>query len=207
MHAFLHVFSPTSPFRRRENPVSSFQAARAPGRLPQTGRSARTTSFPRRVSTPGFAVEQTIKPRMIPKSGVPVSGTEVSGTDVSGTDRARNEREAERRKTHPSNGRELSDRGCAPLRGALAFRRSTAACVAATKRRASYPGRASRTWHDRQTACAGEPHCLMRLSKAPCAPVVMPEGSIPGPPGNGVTSPARRNRIRPAIGCVSRSRP
>ena len=35
-----------------------------------------------------------------------------------------------------------------------------------------------------------------RLSEAPRAPVVMPEGSIPKPPGSGVTSPARRNRTR-----------
>jgi len=40
-----------------------------------------------------------------------------------------------------------------------------------------------------------------RLSKAPCAPVVMPAGSMPGPPGNGVTSPVRRNRPAPPIGC------
>ena len=33
-----------------------------------------------------------------------------------------------------------------------------------------------------------------RLSEAPRAPVVMPAGTMPGPPGSGVTSPARRNR-------------
>ena len=35
-----------------------------------------------------------------------------------------------------------------------------------------------------------------RLSEAPRTPVVMPEGSIPKPPGSGVTSPAGRNRTR-----------
>jgi hypothetical protein len=35
-----------------------------------------------------------------------------------------------------------------------------------------------------------------RLSGAPRAPVVMPAGTMPGPPGSGVTSPARRNRTR-----------
>jgi hypothetical protein len=40
-------------------------------------------------------------------------------------------------------------------------------------------------------------------SGAPRTPVVMPEGTIPGPPGSGVTSPARRNRTRP----VSRPSP
>jgi len=35
-----------------------------------------------------------------------------------------------------------------------------------------------------------------RLSEAPRTPVVVPEGTMPGPPGSGVTSPARRNRTR-----------
>jgi hypothetical protein len=38
---------------------------------------------------------------------------------------------------------------------------------------------------------------VSRLSEAPRAPVVMPAGSMPGPPGSGVTSPARRYRTRP----------
>ena len=36
----------------------------------------------------------------------------------------------------------------------------------------------------------------LRLSEAPRTPVIMPEGTMPGPPGSGVTSPARRNRTR-----------
>jgi len=40
------------------------------------------------------------------------------------------------------------------------------------------------------------PHRQSRLSGAPRAPVVMPAGAIPGPPGSGVTSSARRNRTR-----------
>ena len=42
-----------------------------------------------------------------------------------------------------------------------------------------------------------DPHRHSRLSEAPRAPVVMPAGTMPGPPGSGVTSPARRNRARP----------
>ena len=38
-----------------------------------------------------------------------------------------------------------------------------------------------------------------RLSEAPRAPVLMPEGTIPGPPGSRVTSPARRNRTRSIV--------
>ena len=34
-----------------------------------------------------------------------------------------------------------------------------------------------------------------RLSEAPRTPVIMPAGTIPGPPGSGVTNPARGNRI------------
>jgi hypothetical protein len=35
-----------------------------------------------------------------------------------------------------------------------------------------------------------------RLSEAPRAPVIVPGGTMPRPPGSGVTSPARRNRTR-----------
>ncbi len=38
-----------------------------------------------------------------------------------------------------------------------------------------------------------------RLSGAPRAPVVVPEGSMPGPPEDGVTSPVRRNRTRSIV--------
>ncbi len=72
----------------------------------------------------------------------------------------------------------------------------------------------------RARGCRRYPHRQSRLSEAPRAPVIMPEGkavcicancvhllALPGPPGSGVTSPARRNRTRSAIRCVSRSRP
>jgi hypothetical protein len=48
----------------------------------------------------------------------------------------------------------------------------------------------------RSRGCWRNPHRRSRLSQAPGAPVVMPEESMPGPPGGGVTSPARRNRTR-----------
>jgi len=44
--------------------------------------------------------------------------------------------------------------------------------------------------------CGSYPHHRQRLSEAPRAPVVMPAGTMPGPPGSGVTSPARGNRTR-----------
>ncbi len=59
----------------------------------------------------------------------------------------------------------------------------------------------------RSRGCGRYPHHQSRLSKAPCAPVFMPAGTMPGPPGSRVTSPARRNHSRSAIRCVSRSRP
>jgi len=55
------------------------------------------------------------------------------------------------------------------------------------------PGRASCERED-----AGVTHTIERThSDAPRAPVIMPAGSMPRPPGSGVTKPARRNRTRP----------
>jgi hypothetical protein len=64
-------------------------------------------------------------------------------------------------------------------RSALAFRRSTAVLTAAPKRRNSVQA----ALHAMQ--CAGVTCALAsRLSEAPRAPVVMPAGSMPGPPGS-----------------------
>jgi hypothetical protein len=49
----------------------------------------------------------------------------------------------------------------------------------------------------RSSGCRRYPHHRPRLSDAPRAPVVVPEGTMPGPPGDEVTSSARRNRTRP----------
>jgi len=76
--------------------------------------------------------------------------------------------------------------------GALASRRSTAALAEATERF----GSAQAALHAHQRT-GRYPRHYARLSGAPRAPVVMPEGTMPGPPGSGVTSPARRNRTRP----------
>ena len=48
----------------------------------------------------------------------------------------------------------------------------------------------------RPRGCGRYPRRQSRLSQAPGAPVVLPAGTIPEPPGSGVTSPARRNRTR-----------
>jgi hypothetical protein len=54
------------------------------------------------------------------------------------------------------------------------------------------PGRASR-----ETPSEGVTSAANRAySEAPRAPVLMPAGTMPGPPGSGVTSPARRHRAR-----------
>jgi hypothetical protein len=54
------------------------------------------------------------------------------------------------------------------------------------------PGRASRNREG-----AGVTHTIERAySDAPRAPVIVPAGSMPKPPGSGVTNPARRNRAR-----------
>jgi len=69
-------------------------------------------------------------------------------------------------------------------RNALAFRRSTAVLTAAPKRRNSVQA----ALHAMQRAgvtCA----LASRLSEAPRAPVVMPAGSMPGPPESGSDEP------------------
>ena len=76
------------------------------------------------------------------------------------------------------------------LRGPLAFRRSAAALAPASERQDS----AQAALHAKHDAKALPPLRKSRLSEAPRAPVVMPAGTMPGPPGSGVTSPARRNR-------------
>jgi hypothetical protein len=68
-------------------------------------------------------------------------------------------------------------------RNALAFRRSTAALASAMCR-----GSIQAALHAMQ--CAGVTRSLApRLSEAPRAPVVMPAGSMPGPPESGSDEP------------------
>jgi hypothetical protein len=113
---------------------------------------------------------------------------------------ATKKREAERRKTQsihcPRSTEErchssVPGRGSGRDRSPLAFRRSTAALVIATER--SDSAQAALHAIERMHRY---PHRQSRLSQTPGAPVVMPEGSMPGPPGSGVTSPARGNRTR-----------
>ena len=66
------------------------------------------------------------------------------------------------------------------------------------------PGRASREIKETRRRY---PRRHSRLSGAPRTPIVMPEGTMPGPPGSGVTNPARGNRTRSVSRCVSRPRP
>src|SRR5580692_5992938 len=65
------------------------------------------------------------------------------------------------------------------------------------------PGRASGERDD-----AGVTRTTERsYSDAPRTPVIVPAGPMPGPPGSGVTKPARRNRTRSVSRYVSRPRP
>ena len=69
------------------------------------------------------------------------------------------------------------------LRDALAFRRSTAALASAMCRSSIQAAL-------RAMQCAGVTFALAsRLSEAPRAPVIMPAGSMPGPPGSGSDEP------------------
>ena len=76
--------------------------------------------------------------------------------------------------------------------GALAFRRSTAALARASERSSS----AQAVLHAIDKQRERYPRRRSRLSGPPRAPVVLPAGSMPKPPGSGVTSPARGNRTR-----------
>jgi hypothetical protein len=109
----------------------------------------------------------------------------------------KSKREAERRKAHQPCPRRTP--GCChpnmlrarmrALRSPLAFRRSTAALVAGRTLTTRPRPRFTRT-----RGRGRYPRLQSRLSGAPRSPVVMPAGTMPGPPGSGVTSPARGNR-------------
>jgi hypothetical protein len=145
-------------------------------------------------------------PRMIPKSGVRFSDQDHAPLKKGG--------EAPKDACHPVSAPFLPEgRGCGSdpsqtslrsLRnlsawGPLAFRRSAAA-LARTQPRPRFTRNTMRRRYLRLESC---------LSEAPRTPVVMPEGiavcigancvnlfALPGPPGSGVTSPARTNRTR-----------
>ena len=110
-------------------------------------------------------------------------------------------RSAERRTIHWPRSRKRVCALCAThlparqraLRSPLAFRRFAAALVAASERRNS----AQAVLHATDKQRERYPRRQSRLSQAPGAPVVLPAGTMPKPPGSGVTSPARRNRTRP----------
>ena len=83
------------------------------------------------------------------------------------------------------------------LRGALASRRSAAALATPVATSiGSAPGRVS--W---DPALAGVTRLLpVPVQRAPRRPVVLPDQRCPGPPGCGVTNPARGRRTRSSIG-------
>jgi hypothetical protein len=58
----------------------------------------------------------------------------------------------------------------------------------------------------RTSGCGRYPHHQSRLSEAPRTPVVMPAGTMPGPPGSGSHSSARGHRTRSAYRKCPRER-
>ncbi len=127
-----------------------------------------------------------------------------------GQEQRKEKRETKRRKAHPAMAAPYSVP--APLRGRVRVgvgsgSRGSRSPSGAPQRR--LPERANapaqpRPRFTRTTGCGRYPRHRSRLSKAPCAPVVMPAGTLPRPPGSGVTSSARRNRTRPIDGCRRR---
>ena len=69
-------------------------------------------------------------------------------------------------------------------RSALAFRRPTATLTAAPKRRSSVQAALHAMQREGVTFALAS-----RLSEAPRAPVIMPAGSMPGPPESGSDEP------------------
>jgi len=59
----------------------------------------------------------------------------------------------------------------------------------------------------RSSRCRRYPHHRSRLSNAPCAPVIMPEGTMPGPPGSGVRNPPAGTALAPLSGSHLESAP
>jgi hypothetical protein len=116
-------------------------------------------------------------------------------------------REAERRKASALHQQTLppadAGRGSGRNRRPLAFRRFATVLARASERSSS----AQAVLHAIDKQRGRYPRRQSRLSGAPRAPVVVPAGTKPGPPENGVTSPVRRNRTRSVVRCVSRSRP
>ena len=116
---------------------------------------------------------------------------------------ASRQREAKRRKAHHPLAAHRSRQmcACAPL----ICRRGSGRCGArspsgASRRRLSQRANAAtqpRPCFARPRGRRRYPRRQSRLSQAPGAPVIMPAGTMPKPPGSGVTSPARRNRTRP----------
>jgi hypothetical protein len=138
------------------------------------------------------------------------------------------EREAERRKAHqpcpapsllfpPRVAREgwegararATEQVCTKRAQTVCFGRArlSALTLAALARTSERSSSAQAVLHATDKQRGRYPRRRSRLSGAPRAPVVMPAGAIPEPPGSGVTSPARRNRTRSVVRCVSRSRP
>jgi hypothetical protein len=99
-------------------------------------------------------------------------------------------REAKRRKARPSIGRAQRSTAASSAEDARLSALHRGSC-----RNAGRLGSIQAALH--ATKCEGVTSaCSARLSEAPRAAAVVPPGSMPGPPGSGVTSPTRRNRTR-----------
>ena len=109
--------------------------------------------------------------------------------------RLRRKREAKRRKTHAIRCPHRSSRKRRCRSGPNGDRSPSGAPLRRLPRRANARTQ-PRPRFTRNTIRRRYLRLESRLSQAPGTPVVMPEGSIPKPPGSGVTSPARRNRTR-----------
>jgi hypothetical protein len=123
--------------------------------------------------------------------------------------RKRGRRSATRRTNQAApHRRDVTVRLCLG-RGGAPLSRARSPCGAPPRRSSKRPNASAqpRPRFARPRGHGRYPHHRSHLSGAPRAPVVMPAGTMPGPPGSGVTSPARRNRTRSMFRRASRTRP
>ena len=111
-------------------------------------------------------------------------------------------REAERRQAQPSLAASAD-----AAAGLALTRRARLSALHHGFRRSANALTQPRPRFTRERGCGRYTHHQLRLSEAPRTPDIMPVGTMPGPPGSGVTSPARGNRTRSMFKCVSRTRP
>jgi hypothetical protein len=118
---------------------------------------------------------------------------------------AKKPREAKRRKAQSSHWPRRPNKRCRlprPARGSALFsgRARLPALHRGSDRSALTLGSAQAALHATNRGCGRYPHRRSRLSEAPRTPVVMPAGTMPGPPGSGLRNRPQGTTLAPHVG-------